>query len=209
MTTRTSRASFAVPAVASFLWPGLGHWMLGRRSIGLLLALPQLALLVIVGLGLANGRATLLGWLIDPTILVGVLAFNLVMFLARAYAVAGSTAVATHGRPNRLAVLLVAVLVMVSAIGYGQLARIGWAAHETVVTVFDPSGPAGAGFGGLPSPTPSPTPPPWANATPEPSFVIPTQAPPRARTGRTTAASTCCSSAPTPGPAAGSCAPTP
>lgn len=178
MTTRTSRASFAVPAVASFLWPGLGHWMLGRRSIGLLLALPQLALLVIVGLGLANGRATLLGWLIDPTILVGVLAFNLVMFLARAYAVAGSTAVATHGRPNRVAVLLVAVLVAVSAIGYGQLARIGWAAHETVVTVFDPSGPAGAGFGGLPSPTPSPTPPPWANATPEPSFVIPTQAPP-------------------------------
>jgi LCP family protein required for cell wall assembly len=176
---RKSRGRVAIPAVASFLWPGTGHWMLGARWLGLLLALPQLALVVALVIGLANGAAAFLGWMVDPVVLIGLIAFNLVLLLSRAYAIAGSAARASRGAPSRLSVLLVLALVVVSVVLHGQATRISWAAYDTITTVFDPSGPTGAGFGGdTASPSPSPSPTPWVGAgTPPPPEVIPTQQP--------------------------------
>jgi LCP family protein required for cell wall assembly len=164
------RASVTLPALASFLWPGAGHWILGARRIGLLLAIPQLALLVAVGIGLANGGSTILGWLLDPLVLVGLIGFNLVLLLSRAYAIAGSTARASAGTPGRASLVFMLVLVVLSVAIHGEATRMGWSAYETLTTVFSPTGPQGGAFGSAASPSPSPTPrhPVGPLGTPEP-----------------------------------------
>jgi LCP family protein required for cell wall assembly len=150
--------------------------MLGARWAGAVLALPQLALVLALVVGLSNGTAAFLGWMVDPVVLIGLIAFNLVLLLSRAYAIAGSAARASRGSPSRTSVALVLGLVVISVLLHGQATRISWAAYDTITTVFAPSGPAGAGFGGSPTPTPSPT--PWVGeGTPPPAEVIPTQVP--------------------------------
>ena len=176
---RTGRGRVVVPAIASFVWPGTGHWMLGARWIGLVLAIPQFALVMAITMGLLSGTGALLGWMVDPVVLIGLIAFNLVLLLSRAYAIAGSAARASLGRPSRASVVLVLALVVVSVLLHGQATRISWAAYDTITTVFAPNGPTGAAFGGghvSPSPTPSPS-PYLGEGTPPPPEVIPTQAP--------------------------------
>jgi len=151
------RAPIAVPVIASFLWPGIGHWMLGRRALGALLALPQLALVTAVAIGLMNGRTTLLGWLLEPLVLLGLIGLNLVLLLSRAYGVAGSATEASGGRPRRATVALVLLLVIGSVVVHGQATRMSWAAYETLTTVFSPSGPQGGALGAQPTPTIAPT----------------------------------------------------
>lgn len=168
-----------LPILASFLWPGAGHWMLGRRALGALLALPQLALVAAVGIGLANGRTTLLGWLVEPLVLMGLIGFNLVLLLSRAYGIAGSAQIASRGRTGAATVALVLVLVAGSVLVHGQATRMGWTAYETLTTVFSPSGPQGGALGGAPTASPAPEPSrtaqPTSVPTPSPS---PTPQPP-------------------------------
>lgn len=169
------RAPNAVPVIASFVWPGTGHWMLGRRAVGALLALPQLALVAAIVIGLANGRATLLGWLLEPLVLLGLIGFNLVLLLTRAAAVAGAATTASGGRPSRAMVALVLVLVAGSVVVHGQATRMTWAAYETLTTVFSPSGPQGGALGPSPTATPRPSRSVSPTVTPSPS---PTPSPP-------------------------------
>ena len=154
------RPSIALPAVASFIWPGAGHWMLGARRIGLVLAIPQLVLALAIGIGLANGVTTLLGWLLDPLVLLGLIAFNLLLLLSRAYAIAGSTARASRGAPGRAGLALMLVLVVVSVAVHGEATQVSWAAYQTLTAVFSPTGPQGGAFGSEPSTAPAPTPSP-------------------------------------------------
>lgn len=171
------RARTAVPIIASFLWPGIGHAMLGRRALGALLALPQLALVAALAVGLLGSRAALIGWLLEPLVLLGLVGFNLVLLLSRACAIAGSAVIATDGRPTRATVTLVLLLVCGSMLVHGQATRMSWTAYETLTTVFSPSGPQGGALGGGPSATPRPTPvataDPTVAPTPSPSPTLP------------------------------------
>jgi LCP family protein required for cell wall assembly len=94
----------------------------------------------------------------------------------------------SFARRTASATLLLAVLAA-TIVMHGWAAYVGWNAHQTLVAVFDPSGPGGDE---TPSPSPSPTPPesspldgtsptPIPTPTPTPS---PTPAPEWAADGR-------------------------
>ena len=183
------RGSAALAAGLSFVIPGLGQAYGGAPLRGLLIAVPILLL-----------ASTALGaWIVDrsvlvraafspPVLLVGV-GLVLVLLVYRlwaivdAYVIAGPRGMDRGGRAVRLisAATLTALLVT-SVAAHGWVAYVGWSAHQTLTTVFSPTGPQ-AGFGVAPAsatpvPTPSPTPldAPSAEPTEQPT-QDPTPAP--------------------------------
>ena len=101
-----------------------------------------------ITMGLLSGTGALLGWMVDPAVLIGLIAFNLVLLLSRAYAIAGSAARASLGRPSRASVVLCVCPRRCLGAPSGQATRISRAAYDTITTVFAPNGPAGAASGG-------------------------------------------------------------
>lgn len=77
------RRSAALAAALSFIFPGLGQGFSGAFARGILLAAP-VALLVVGGLVLlGQGSARLVGLLLDPTVVLGLVVLDAVLLLYR------------------------------------------------------------------------------------------------------------------------------
>lgn len=176
----TLRRSPILAAFLSFLLPGLGQGWLGRLRRGLLLAIPVLLLVgFAAGTLVQEGRARTLGLLLQPSVLLTLVAINFVLLAWRGVAIVDAYRLARRraaGRaPTRLGrlgtgalgLLLLATLLTHLGVGYVALQTYG-----TVTAVFV-----------TPEPTPSPAPtsvpvasssaslPPTPQPTPEPTPV--------------------------------------
>jgi len=183
----------AVASVLSFVLPGLGQFAVGARLRGLLIALPILVLAATVVVVWVVDKVLIARVLLDPTLLLVVVGLSLALMAYRLWAIvdayrAGATGLAgTAARGATLAsVLLIAPVLAATVAMHAYAAYVGWTAHETLVAVFDPSGP---GDDPTPAPTPAATPSVGQSATPVPTpsptpLPTPTPAPAWASDGR-------------------------
>lgn len=175
-------ASPGLAAVLSFVLPGLGQIAVGAIRRGILLGFP-LVLALLVGLVLVVGdRKALLG-VIEPQVILALIALDILLGLIHLIAIGDAYRTARNriarsawsvrrpGSPRLLTVLLVVTFVI-----HGALGALGFQAYNAVNAVFSapgsgltiptPSfGPTGAGSSGTPG-SPGATTTPTANGGP-------------------------------------------
>jgi LCP family protein required for cell wall assembly len=191
---RAPRSAFAA-AVLSLLFPGLGHLYAGApaRALGFA-APPLLALALVAGLVLRVDRLTLLGLLVQPSVLTAILVLDVVLLVYRAVAAVDAWRVAAYLNeaavagdrygPPRLrlrpasAAGLLAVLVVMTGF-HVAVARYDLQAMALVNCIFDETGAATCDEAG-PSPTPGGSAASGSPATPSPTSAaspVPTPSP--------------------------------
>ncbi len=174
------RHSAVVAALLSFLWPGLGQGWVGSRRRALLFAAPMMLFL---GLGvlvlLVQGKARTLGLLLQPSVLLLLLAINLALLIYRVFAIVDAYRAASRRWPplpehHRAAIGLVALggVLGITLLMHGWLGFIGFKAYDTVVAISHPfSSPTPIPLASLaPGETPGPTAKPTPIPTPEPAW---------------------------------------
>jgi polyisoprenyl-teichoic acid--peptidoglycan teichoic acid transferase len=178
------RRSRTLGALLSFLIPGTGQLLEGRIRVGLFFLAPFL-LAILIGIVVANGdRGELLGFLVEPTTLLGIAVLDVLLFVWRAAAILDAWWGGGSKVPHTIlsTVAVVVLLAITGATHYVVGAQV-MAIHDTFDAVF--SSPNGStteddGFGELPAPTevpsPIPTPAPGTTAAPTP-LPTPTPAP--------------------------------
>ncbi len=172
------RASRSLAAFLSFLVPGTGQFLTGRVRAGLLFFLP-IALAIVAALVVATGdRGKILGFMVEPSVLLGLVALDGVILIWRVAAIIDAWRGAGSGTPRTAVstIVVVALLAVTGATHYVIGAQV-MAAHDTVQAVFASSDDGGDdGFGEIPDPTPVPSPTP----TPGPARLLRPR-PPRPR----------------------------
>jgi len=170
------RRSRTLGAFLSFLIPGTGQLLEGRVRVGLFFLVP-FVLAVLIGLIVANGdRTELLGFIVQPSVLMGIAVLDVILFLWRAAAILdawwGGGSKVPHTILSTAAVIV--LLGITGATHYVVGAEV-MAVHDTFDAVFGaPDGGVAEeddGFGDIPDPTevPSPTPTLAPGATPAPT----------------------------------------
>ncbi len=175
------RRSAVVAAVLTFVWPGLGHAMVGARRRALAFALPMM-LLAVGGLLLltVQGRGRAFGLLLQPSVLLVLMALNLVVLAFRTTAIVDAYRLARRrwppvaGSRTAVATILLAVVLGGTLLMHGYLGLVGYKTYDFVESAFHPSStptlvptptlPPGETPGPTPVPTPVPTPAPvWSD----------------------------------------------
>ena len=160
-------------AILSFVAPGAGQAWTGHPVRGLLLLAPLLTLAVASGAILASqGTARAIGLALQPQVLLGFVALNLVVGAWRVFATIDAYRLARRrwpsdsGRTGRVVsvVVLVALVTVILATHTG-LGYVGYQAYDTMTTVFA-------------TPQPEPMPTPIATAQPTSAGLTATPRPP-------------------------------
>lgn len=181
--------SGAVAGFLSFLLPGLGQLFAGQRRRGLAMAAPVLLIAAAVVAVWVVDKVIIARILLNPTLLLAGIGLSLLIMLYRLWAIVDAYRIGQQvspRTPRSLARRTASATVVLALLGatlamHAYVAYVGWSAHETLVAIFDPSGPGDETAS--PSPMPSRTPSsPAASATPAPPTPtpIPTPTPPPA-----------------------------
>ena len=204
MTSRGLRSP-GVAAFLSLLFPGLGQYAAGERRRGILIAIPALVVLIgivgfVLGTLLGGGSQAIIGLVLSPEVLVGIVALDLIWLAYHAFAILDAWFVARRLRTDagrgtsRFAVVGLLAVLAVATLGHGSVAALGMETEDTLSAVFrgddpneDPSGDweipeasfePEASDSPIPEPTASPLP---GELIPPPSLVpsvAPTPSPP-------------------------------
>jgi LCP family protein required for cell wall assembly len=140
-------------------------------------------MMLFLGAGLlvmiVQGRARAFGLLLQPSVLLLLLALNLAVLAYRLFAIVDAyrgaarrwPSIAEHGRAATGLVFL-GVLLGATLLTHGWLGFVGFKAYDTVVAISNPfSTPTPSPAASLaPGETPGPTPVPTPDATPEPAW---------------------------------------
>lgn len=174
------RHSAVVAALLSFLWPGLGHGLAGSRRRALMFAVPMMLLLSAgVVVMIVQGKARSLGLLLQPGVLLPLIALNIAVLVYRLFAIVDAYRVAARRWPpipehGRAAVGLVMLGLFLGGtlLMHGWLGFVGYKAYDTVVAISHPfSSPTPVPAASLrPGETPGPPPVPTPIPTPEPAW---------------------------------------
>jgi polyisoprenyl-teichoic acid--peptidoglycan teichoic acid transferase len=135
--------------------PGLGQLANGRTRLAAIFALPALAILALAWLALqVYSPPRLVATLINPTILTGVLALNIIVLVWRLVSVGQAFFDSrTGGRPGRGGVVALVVLVAFVVAPHLFGLQVGLSARNTFARIFDPQEPGGvAGVTATPAP---------------------------------------------------------
>lgn len=125
------RRSPWVGSVLSFLWPGLGQLVLGRRAAAILLAVPTLLVTAWVVLQLTQGALLFAVSLWDESYALLVVAAICVSAVLRVGGIGHAFVVAIQGRRPRILDAAVAAVLVVAVVGsHGYLASNVWAWYE-------------------------------------------------------------------------------
>jgi len=156
-------ATTAVAAVASLVFPGAGQLFAGAIRRGLLISLPTVFLILVIGASIAGGMKQLLGELVQPPVVMGIVVVNAIYAIYHLFAIADAWWTARRVRPaaggaRSAAVLAVALVLAVGL--HGIVGGIGVQAYNTVSAVIVPPG------GGISIPVPSFAPDPSSTAGP-------------------------------------------
>ena len=186
VTTRPPlRSSRTIAVILSFLVPGTGQLMNGRTRAGLILLTPLLLIVAGGVVAVGGDRGQMLGSLLQPGVLLGIVAIDGLILIWRVIAVLDAWLGGGPGLPRTTlsSVVVVALLVVTSATHYLIGAQV-IATRDTVNAVFvAPDDGGDDGFGEIPEPTdtpsptptlapgetPGPTPDPTAEPTPTPA----------------------------------------
>jgi LCP family protein required for cell wall assembly len=148
----------ALPAVLTFLWPGLGQFVQRRRRVAKLFALPLVPIAILVPLFLANGLETAGIRLLDPGLARTVFAVIVIVGLWRLLAL-GEHVVAAGGtsRLRRTDLAIVAILALLVIETHAIAGRFALSFYDAGTAIFDPGQTLGPGASpGASQPVPSP-----------------------------------------------------
>jgi LCP family protein required for cell wall assembly len=141
----------SVAAALSFLVPGLGQGWAGARRRGVLVAVPFIAFiaLVLVALVSSPDRGSFVGLMLQPTVLLGFFALNLVLLLYRSWAILDADRVARgiNGRltpRSGVATVVLAVLLLFTVGLHGVVAYVDWNGYDAI-GLFPGDAPGGNG----------------------------------------------------------------
>jgi LCP family protein required for cell wall assembly len=166
----------AIAAGLSFLWPGLGHFFLGRRREAAILAVPALLVAILVIIQLSQGAVMFAASLWDESYFLAVagavIAFGAWRIVAVGHAFL-STSRQPRSRPRQLAFAVALVVVIVAT--HGLFVAGTWAWYETSVTIQN-NDPLGLGTASPSAATPIPTMPDGASLQPH-AITVPTAQP--------------------------------
>ncbi|HLX35705.1 MAG TPA: LCP family protein [Candidatus Limnocylindrales bacterium] len=170
-------ASPGLAAVLSLVFPGLGQLFAGAIRRGLLVAIPTVALIIVVGASLAGGYRELLAQLVEPPVLAGILILNVVYAIYHLFAIGDAFWTARRLRatsPGRRATAALVVALAAATGIHGLVGAVGLDAYQTVSTVI--VGPSNGFVIPAPSfvatgPTPSPGGTQGPTATPGPAWA--------------------------------------
>ncbi|HEX8026198.1 MAG TPA: LCP family protein, partial [Candidatus Limnocylindrales bacterium] len=163
-------ATPSVAAIASLIFPGAGQLFAGAIQRGLLISLPTVFLIVVIGASIAGGMKQLLGELVQPPVVMGIIVVNAIYAIYHLFAIGDAWLLARRARPSaassRSAVVLAVALVLTVGL-HGIVGGLGVQAYNTVSAVIVPPG------GGISIPQPSFSPGdsgnPTAGSTPGPT----------------------------------------
>jgi LCP family protein required for cell wall assembly len=130
-------------AILSLLFPGLGQIAAGAARRGLVLALPTVALIVVVAAAFAEGAKAVLAAVVQPGVLYGIIVLNGVYAIYHLFAVGDAFRTARRrrtGPTTRRATALLAVALVATVGLHGLVGAVGVQAYQTVSTVFVPPG---------------------------------------------------------------------
>jgi LCP family protein required for cell wall assembly len=117
-TARDRGRSPSLAAFLSFLWPGLGQLYAGKRRLALIFAVPALLLIPVFAYQLRQGPATFVGRFADPSYaldaLIVVLAIGAWRFAAVTHALVGADRRKTRRVVDRLVVVALAAVIILS-----------------------------------------------------------------------------------------------
>lgn len=131
------RRSPSRAAILSFLWPGLGHWYLGRRAAAALFALPAIWAIVPIVVQAAKGIEQLGVLLIVPESALVVLVVVILMGVWRALAMVDALRGMGNGswRAGR-SPLVIGVLAAVLVASHAWLGYVAWAGYSAGRGIF-------------------------------------------------------------------------
>jgi LCP family protein required for cell wall assembly len=171
------RHSAVVAALLSFLWPGLGQSWVGSRRRAILFAVPMMLFL---GAGLlvmiVQGKARALGLLLQPGVLLLLLALNIAILVYRLVAIVDAYRGAARRWPpirargrGAVGLVLLGLVLGGTLLMHGWLGFVGFKTYDTVVAISHPFAsptpvPAASVAPGEPTPLPTPL------STPEPAW---------------------------------------
>ncbi len=180
MTRNSRRRSASLAVLLSFVWPGWGHWYLGRRRAALGFAFLTALATVIVALALSGGPAVVAARLFVPSFALSLLGIIGALALLRALAMADAwRRVVASGRAGRSpATALLGVLMAVIVVSHGAAGYLTWAFYDASSRIFTGEGPAAS-----PGPSPSGG---TVTSTPGDDFFATPNATPEDKTARIT-----------------------
>ncbi len=121
------RHSAVLAAALSFIWPGLGQGWAGARRRALLFAVPMMLLAALAVLVLVvQGRARLMGVLLQPSVLLGLLALNVGVLAYRLVAIVDAYRIANRRWPPPARGQTAIAAVLLGVVLGGTLLMHGW-----------------------------------------------------------------------------------
>jgi polyisoprenyl-teichoic acid--peptidoglycan teichoic acid transferase len=137
----------ALPALLTFLWPGLGQFVQRRRRVALVFGLPLIPVALLVLLFLSNGLETAGIRLLDPGLARVVFAVIVAAGLWRLLALGEH--VVNAGGPRRLRrtdIAIVALLALLVVETHGIAARFAVSFYDAGTAIYDPGPTPGPDF---------------------------------------------------------------
>ena len=166
--TQTRERSAAVAVLLSFIWPGLGHAYQRRFRSAIIYALPMIAVVAYVGLGLAQrGLQGMALDLFDPSYSQTVLVLGILLGIWRLAAMVDAWQFARRsGSKGALASVVLAVLAVLVIGAHGYVGYVSWAFYDAGSNIF-----VGSTGGDLPFPDLEPTPEASPSVSPTPALI--------------------------------------
>ncbi len=127
--------SSALAAFLSFLWPGLGHWYVGRRRAALLFAVPTLLAAAVLATEAAGGMEQLAALLLAPQSALTILILIVLLGAWRLIAIVDSVWTPRRRRTRRGSVLALTLGLVVVA-SHGWAGWVAWAFYDAGTRIF-------------------------------------------------------------------------
>lgn len=175
--SRTRPRSSSLAAVLSFLWPGLGHWYVGRRRAAIVFALPALLAVGVLAVEAVGGLEQLATLLIAPTSALTILILIVLLGAWRLIAIVDSTSAPRSQRNRRNAAVVVGLGVLVVAM-HAWAGYVAWAFYDAGSRIFV------ADKGPDASQSPLGSSAPGASTDPNDDYVVPPFATPATTSAR-------------------------
>lgn len=129
--------SRSLAVALSFLWPGLGHWYIGRRRAALTYALPVIVVLGIVALRAIQGVDTFAISLFDPSFALTVIALTIALGAWRLLAMSDAAAQQGRrvgaGRPTQLTLV---ALGLIAILAHGVVVYYAYSFYSAGSRIF-------------------------------------------------------------------------